>query len=147
MDQEFKWDQRFLGLAEHVAKWSRDPSTKVGAVITDDRNRIISLGYNGFPRGVLDSEERLNNREEKYPRVVHAERNALLFAGKSLDNAILYTWPMQPCAACAGMVIQAGIQKVVTIKCDNERWQREFKISEEMFREAGVKLVIYENQI
>ena len=73
-----KWDKRFLALAEHIARWSKDPSTKIGAVIVDPNKRVVSLGYNCFPRGVEDSEERLENREVKYKIIVHCERNALL---------------------------------------------------------------------
>src|SRR3989344_2191240 len=79
-----KWDRRFLALAEHVAQWSKDPSTKTGAVIVDPNNRVVSLGYNGFPRGVNDLPERLSNRELKYKIIVHCERNALLFARESV---------------------------------------------------------------
>ena len=77
-----KWDMRFLALAEHVSEWSKDPSTQVGAVITHSRSkRVISLGFNGFPAGVEDTEERLEDRTTKYEMVVHAEQNALMFAG------------------------------------------------------------------
>lgn len=137
-----KWDQRFLELAKLVSTWSKDPSTKVGAVIADDR-RIISVGYNGFPEGVFDTPERYNNRDLKYKYMVHAERNALLFANTSVKGMTLYTYPFMPCSECAGMVIQAGIKRVVTLINTNERWQESFKITINMFDEAGVKLVQY----
>ena len=73
-----KWDLRFLEMARNAASWSKDPSTKVGAIIVDDDKRVISVGYNGFPKGVRD-DERLDDRQEKYKIIVHAERNALLF--------------------------------------------------------------------
>jgi dCMP deaminase len=76
-----------LGMAVHVAKLSKDPSTKVGAVILDSKRRIVSGGYNGFPRGVEDSDERLNNRETKLRMTIHAERNALSFATAQLTDA------------------------------------------------------------
>src|SRR3990172_2103187 len=79
------WDSRFLRLAEFVAQWSKDPNTKVGAVIVDGTHRIVSLGFNGFPRGV-DDDERLRNRELKLKLMVHAEMNAILFAGRALDG-------------------------------------------------------------
>ena len=137
-----KWDQRFLELAKLVSSWSKDPSTKVGAVIADDR-KIISVGYNGFPEGVLDTHERYHDRELKYKYMVHAERNALLFANTSVKGMTLYTYPFMPCSECAGMVIQAGIKRVVTLINTNERWQESFKITTNMFDEAGVKLVQY----
>ena len=88
-----KWVKRFFRLANEVATWSKDPSTKVGAVIVGENKQIISQGYNGFPRGVDDTEERYNNREIKYKMVVHAEMNAILNAlynGSSVKGATLY---------------------------------------------------------
>jgi len=143
---DIKWDQRFLELAKLVSTWSKDPSTKVGAVITDDR-RIISVGYNGFPEGVLDSSERYSNREIKYKYMVHAERNALLFANTSLKNTTLYTYPFMPCSECAGMIIQSGIKRVVTLINTNERWKESFEITKNMFDEAGVNLTQYSKNI
>jgi dCMP deaminase len=114
----------------------------VGAVIVDQERRIVSTGYNGLPRGVEDSEERLNNRDLKYKMIVHGERNALLFAQRSVKDCVLYTWPFMPCAACASMVIQSGINRVVAPISDNPRWAEEFKLSEQLFNEAGVELVL-----
>lgn len=139
-DKQAKWDERYLGLAEYIAAWSQDPSTKVGAVIVDEKNRPVSFGFNGLPQGVEDTPERLNNREIKYKMILHAERNALLFATTDLEGCTLYTWPMQPCAACTAMIIQSGIKRVVAKYQDNERWTEEFALSMEMFAEAGVKL-------
>ena len=64
------WDTRFLDLAEHISKWSKDPSTKVGAVIVDSYRRIVSTGYNGFPQGVMDSYDRLTDRDTKYEIII-----------------------------------------------------------------------------
>lgn len=141
-----KWDQRFLELAQLVSTWSKDPSTKVGAVIADDR-KIISVGYNGFPEGVLDTVERYYDRETKYKYMVHAERNALLFANTSVKGMTLYTYPFMPCSECAGMIIQAGIKRVVTLINKNERWKKSFKITQRMFGEAGVRLTQYDKNI
>ena len=102
-----KWDRRFLELAKTVAGWSKDPSTKVGAVITIG-NRIVSLGYNGFAAGVDDSVERYQDRDFKYAAVLHAEENAMLFARGDIRGCIIYTWPMPPCSRCAAKLIQAG---------------------------------------
>ena len=135
-----KWDRRFLALAEHIAQWSKDPSTKTGAVIVDQDNRIISVGYNGLPRKVVDSPERLENREIKYKLIVHCERNALLFARSSVRGCKLYTWPFMSCSVCAGMVINAGITEVVAPFSDNPRWTEDFKLANEIFTEAGVKV-------
>ena len=136
------WNRRFLALAEHIATWSKDPSTKVGAVIVDANRRIISTGYNGFPRGVEDWPSRLDNRDVKYEMIVHGEINAIVFANQSLQGAVLYTWPFMPCSRCAGIVIQSGIRTVVAPYNDNPRWQASFELTEQMFLEAGVQLII-----
>lgn len=139
------WDTRFLDLAEHISLWSKDPSTKVGAVIVDDYRRVISTGYNGFPQGVMDSFDRLSNRELKYEMIIHAEVNAILFAKQDLRDATLYTYPFQPCSRCASMVIQSGISSVVTYECNNERWKSSFDLAKDMFKEAEVELILLKN--
>ncbi len=136
------WDSRFLKLAEHVSTWSKDPSTQVGAVITDQK-RVVSVGFNGFPSGIADN-ERLQDRAEKYPRVVHGEVNAILFAQRSLRWHTLYTYPFVPCSTCAGQVIQAGISRVVAPQYCPDRWKDSFTISLDMFREAGVSVVLFD---
>ena len=135
-----KWDRRFLALAEYIAQWSKDPSTQVGAVIVDSQNRVLSLGFNGFPRGIEDSPERLENRELKYKMIVHGERNALLFAQGSVEKCRLYTWPFMPCSVCAGMIIQAGIIEVIAPVSDNPRWIEDFNLAKGLFQEAGVNV-------
>lgn len=134
-----QWDLRFLALAEHIASWSKDPSTKCGAVIVRPDKTIASVGYNGFPRGVPDKPEFLNNREEKYKRVVHAEMNAILNAREPLQGYTLYTWPFGTCERCAVHVIQAGISSVITIGTDNERWEESINNAWQLYHEAGVK--------
>lgn len=145
--RQTKWDQRFLRLARHWAKeCSKDPSTQVGAVLVNPDKSEVVLGYNGFPPGVADTQERLNDREQKYARVVHAEANAILNARRDLKNWTLYCWPLLPCSGhgaghnCAGLVIRAGIKRVVTedVVLKNPRWRESFIISLEMFAEAGV---------
>lgn len=137
-----KWDKRFLALAEHFAQWSKDPSTKTGAVIVDHNNRIVSVGYNGFPQRVNDSPERLENREIKYKIIIHAEKNAILFAREPIKGYSLYTWPLMPCTPCASLIIQTGIIEVVSPVFDinNPRWIEDFKLSQEIFEEARVKI-------
>ena len=137
-----KWDERFLDLAQLISGWSKDPSTKVGSVIVDDDRRVISLGYNGFPRGVED-DSRLNVRESKYKIITHAEANALLFAAEPLRGYTIYTYPFMPCSKCAGLIIQAGIKRVVSYTNSNERWYEDFEVSRKMFSEAGVKVNEY----
>jgi len=135
-----KWDKRFLELAKLVGSWSKDPSTKVGAVIVDSDNRIVSTGYNGFPRGIEDCEKKLVDREQKYAIIVHAEMNALAFANKSVKDCTLYTWPFQPCSRCAGPIIQSGIKRVVSVVQDDERWKKNFELARQLFDESGIIL-------
>lgn len=138
MEKPSKWQQRFLDLAQHISTWSKDPSTKVGAIIVDDDNRIISVGYNGFPKGVSDTEERYADRNIKYKLIVHGERNAILFAQQSLKGKTLYTWPFGPCPVCAGIIIQSGISKVIFPGTNNPRWVEDIELSKKMFKESGV---------
>lgn len=141
-----KWHARFLRLAEHVATWSKDPSTKVGAVIVGDRRKVLGLGYNGFPRGVVDSGERYGDRPTKYQLVVHAEVNAILNAGQSVEGATLYTWPLPPCNECAKVVIQSGIKRIVVGVSHGSAsmWDEKHAVAMDMFREAGVQRIVAE---
>lgn len=139
-----KWDERFIELARLVAAWSKDPSTKVGAVIVRPDRTIASLGFNGFARGVDDTEERLNNRELKYPLTIHAEANALMSANEKLNGCTLYVTPLLPCHACAGLIIQSGISKVVAecgIVNNPDLWHSSFAIAKKQFEEAGVEII------
>lgn len=138
-----KWDLRFLELAKFISQWSLDPSTKVGAVITDTENRVVSVGYNGFPKGIKD-DDRLNNREIKYQIIVHGEINAIMFANKSLENCTLYTYPFEPCPRCAGIVIQSGIKRIVAPINTVDRWENDFKLSRQLFSEANILIDYYE---
>ena len=127
-------------MAQHVAKLSKDPSTKVGAVIFDDKRRIVSAGYNGFARGVQDSDLRLHDRDTKLKMTLHAEKNAIAFATAPLNGATMFcTHPC--CTQCAAMAIQVGIKHVCWPSPDPafvERWADDMTLSMEMFMEAGV---------
>ena len=138
------WNERFLNLATHISNWSKDPSTKVGCVVVGPDREIRSTGFNGLPRGIEDNDERLNNREIKYPMICHAEENAIMHAariGISLKDCAAYvTWP--PCTRCARSLIQAGIITVIYPK-DTEipdRWVSDFELSINMLKEAGIEL-------
>lgn len=135
-----KWDRRMLSLVDLVASWSKDPSTKVGAAIVDKQNRIISLGFNGFPRAVSDSTEALTDRDEKLRRTIHAEENAILFAGRPIVGFTIYvTHP--PCARCAAKIIQSGIVRVVSLAPTFEfraRWSDDMHSALSMFAETHV---------
>jgi dCMP deaminase len=141
-----KWDSRFLRIAEEVRLWSKDPGTKVGCVLVSDR-RILSTGYNGFPQTISDDLDRYIDRDFKLSITVHAEKNAILNAAKNgtkVEGSTLYvTFP--PCSQCASAVIQAGVAKVV---CPDpasapERWRNNFIAANNLFYEAGVKVLYY----
>jgi dCMP deaminase len=137
------WDQRFLALAAHVASWSKDPSTKCGAVIVDSERRVVGIGYNGFPRHVIDRAYRYNDREEKLRYVVHAEANAILNAVGTTRGCTLYVHPLPCCNDCAKLVIQSGIDEVVSpfpTDAQRERWGTSWSYSDQMFAEAGIKV-------
>jgi dCMP deaminase len=129
-----------VGMAAHVALLSKDPSTKVGAVIFDEKRRVISTGYNGFARGVEDSEDRLVDRDTKLKLTLHAEKNAILFATKALEGCtIVVTHPC--CSQCAAMVVQAGIRHVLFPQPSfgfATRWADDLKLTYQQFLEAGV---------
>ncbi len=138
------WDKRFLKLAKHISEWSKDPSTKVGCVVVGPDRELRSTGFNGLPRGIEDNEERLNNREIKYPLICHAEENAIMHAariGISLKGCTAYvTWP--PCTRCARSLIQAGVSTIVypeNIEIP-ERWMDDFNLSLNMLKEAKISL-------
>ena len=137
-----KWDRRFLALSSHIAAWSKDPSTQVGCVVVGIDREIRSTGFNGLPRGIEDTHERLHDRELKYPLICHAEENAIMHAarvGLSLRGCTAYvTWP--PCTRCARSLVQAGVSEVVfPDKLEiPERWRADFEMSLDMLREAGL---------
>jgi dCMP deaminase len=144
-----QWDRRFLELARHIAQWSKDPSTKVGAVLVDPEMKyVVGMGYNGFARGVYDTVDRLNDRPTKYRFVVHAEVNACIVAGERARGAVLYVWPsflLPPiCADCAKVAIQCGVAQVVGYEESDigrdvdERWRDSILAAREMLLEAGV---------
>lgn len=139
------WDDFFLDMAALIATRSKDPSTQVGAVIVDGNKRIVSMGYNGFARGVDDSGERLNNRDVKYPLTLHAELNAILFAHGDLEQCTIYVWPSPPCTRCAAAIIQTGgIIHVVSPPASKDmlsRWKAELELAEDVLAEAGVVYV------
>ncbi len=135
------WDARFLDMASLVATWSKDPSTKVGAVITRGKF-VVSLGFNGHPAGIDDSDSRLLDREVKYRTIIHAEMNAILSAKQPLDGCTLYVVPLMPCSNCGAVIVQSGIKRVVTLESTNERWLESFEFTRGIFAEAGVDLII-----
>ena len=140
-----KWDERYLRLAKEVSTWSKDPSTKVGAIAVLDGS-VLAQGYNGFPKGVKDDPAKYADRETKYKYTVHAEMNCIFNAaqnGVSLYGSTLYIYPLPACHECAKGIIQAGVVRVVSPCFENEftqkRWEKSCSTTFEMFDEAGIQ--------
>jgi len=144
-----KWNYRFLELAELIASWSKDTSTKTGAVIIGPDKEIRATGYNGLVRKVDDNIPERMERPTKYDFFEHAERNAIYNAcltGTSLKNCTIYC-TLTPCTDCARAIIQTGIKAVVTYeykpKADDPKntWRDKLNYSAQMFKEAGVEYI------
>jgi len=140
------WNLRFMQLADYIAQWSKDRSSRVGAVIVVDKNPI-SMGYNGFPRGCDDDNDERHERPKKYSWVLHAEENAIVNAARNgqrtLGSDMYINW--FPCSRCAGEIVNAGIK---TIYCDkepdwtiNDTWTSDQLIALEKLNEGGVNIV------
>lgn len=138
-----KWDIRYLGLAKEVSTWSKDPSSKIGAVAIGKKGQVLAQGYNGFPRGIKDDLNRYAVKEIKYRYVVHAEQNVIYNAtynGVSLDGSTLYVWGLPVCSDCAKGVIQVGVKRVVMPNQEiPEHWVESFALTSAMFEEAGIE--------
>lgn len=142
--QKTDWHIRYSTLAAHISTWSKDPSRKIGAVVVGDHGQILSTGYNGFPRGIEDSEERLNDRETKYAHTVHAEMNCIYNAsltGTSLKGSTLYVYGLPVCSSCCLGIIQAGIIRVYAVVFDTvpEKWKESGELTTKLFEEAGIE--------
>jgi dCMP deaminase len=136
------WRERFLRLALEVASWSKDPKGGVGAVLVDGRKRIVGLGFNGFPDRIADDPALLRDGAAKLPRMIHAEVNAVLNATNSVHGASLFT-TLTPCAECAKLIIQAGIDAVYRLPHAADRhlsWTDSFVTAETILREAGLRV-------
>ena len=141
------WDARWLDLAQQIASWSKDRSTKIGCIIVGSAGQILSAGFNGLPRGVNDDVDARHERPEKYLWFEHAERNAIYNAarhGIALEGAVMYV-PWFPCADCARAVIQSGLAVLVTSEREADdpllaRWKDHHDVSRIMLGEAGVEV-------
>jgi len=139
------WDAKYIRLADNISLWSKDPSKKIGAIAVGIDGQILSQGYNGFPRGINDTNERYLDREVKYKFIVHAEMNCIYNAtltGVSLKGSTLYVSGLPICSECAKGIIQVGIRRVVMNSADKvpPNWQESWTISKALFAEAGVEV-------
>ena len=161
IEKEMKWIEYFFDICKVVSTKSKDPSTKVGSIIVNSGNSIISTGYNGFPIGVNDnlitikegkpfSNERYE-REKKYLWTSHAEENAICFAARNgikLEGSKLFVVGMRPCSRCSRLIIQSGIKEVYVLnnvdETTLERWKEDFDIAENMFKESKIKFISFD---
>ena len=142
-----KWDKRYLELAKEISTWSKDPSTKVGAIAVSDQGGVIAQGYNGFPRGVVDTHSRLLDKETKYKYIVHAEMNCIYnaaYQGSCLVGSTMYVHGLPVCHECAKGIIQSGIIRVVSTKIKEPtviamKWKQSMKLTMDLFSEVGIK--------
>ncbi|WPX95939.1 deoxycytidylate deaminase [Candidatus Bandiella euplotis] len=157
MATHYSWDEYFMTMAYLISMKSKDPSTRVGAVIVDEDKEIRSTGYNGLPRGVTDKPDRYADKNYKYLASNHAEENALLYCarvGTAIKNCSLYTTWI-PCSRCAKSIIQVGIKEVIfdanfpgnLVSNQNEYWRESIQISKEILLEANVKIREYDKKL
>jgi len=143
MDTKDKWNRRYLELAKFISAWSKDPNKQVGAVITE-KNRVVGIGYNGFPRGIADTPYRLETKELKNLIMIHAEVNALYSSGGKGDT--IYVYPCLPCSQCLGNIAQYGIKTVVVPSIDlDSSWN--FDLTLELAKEAGITIIALQGEL
>ncbi len=140
-----RWDLKFMGLARHIAGWSKDQSRGVGCVIVGPYNEVRTTGYNGFPRGIDDSVEARHQRPAKYSWTEHSERNAIFNAARTgvrVEGCRLYVTTLYPCVDCARAIVQSGIASVHCVPPDfsDPVWGDQFRIAQMMFQEGGVSV-------
>lgn len=147
-----RWDRHFLQLELAHAKMSKDPSTQVGSIIVGPDRELLSAGFNGLPRGVEDTPERLGDRETKLKLIVHAEMNAILAAARNgvrLKGCTLYlaatddsglVWGGPPCTRCTVEIIQAGLSEIVSFEPKKipSRWHADLATAREIIDEVGM---------
>jgi dCMP deaminase len=139
-----KWIDRYLGLAREVSTWSKDPSRKIGAVAVSATGQVLSTGYNGFPKGIIDLKERYDDRPTKYRYVVHAEMNCIYNAtynGTSLYGSSMFVWGLPICSECAKGLIQVGIKNLYWKSGEESvpvSWVESFEFTKELLDEAGI---------
>jgi len=137
------WNQKFIRLAKEVSTWSKDPSRKIGAVAVGSKRQILATGYNGFPRGILDTPERYSDRPTKYRLICHAEANVIFnstYTGVSLDGADMYVWGLPVCSECCKGIVQVGIKRVFwsTDQEIPQKWMESMETSNSIFQEVGI---------
>lgn len=138
-----KWDERFMDMALMVSRWSKDPNTQMGAVLVSQDKRHISVGYNGFPRNIMDN-ARLFDRDLKRQLMEHSERNAIYNCpwDPHLISTTIYVTG-NPCLDCSKAIVQSGIQKVVALSYDFlPLWKDNMELARALLEEAGLSVTL-----
>lgn len=137
-----KWERRFLNLAREVSSWSKDPSTRVGAVLVRPDHTVAGIGFNGLAPGVDDS--RASDREFKIASVIHAEENAILSSRDSaLSECGLYVWGLAPCAHCVAVALRKGVRRFVGVQlADRPEWNRSAEFARLQCSDAGASYTV-----
>ena len=143
VERQHKWDLRYLQLAKTIASWSKDPSSQIGAIAVGAKGQVLAQGYNGFPRGMVDSPQHYKNKTVKYARIVHAEMNMIFnasFNGGCLNGSSVYVSGLPTCSDCAKGLIQVGVKELIMPQQKIEdRWYDSWQRSKEYYKEAGLK--------
>lgn len=149
VDEALYWDGYFMALAFVSAKRSKDPSTKVGACIVNEDKKVVSLGYNGMPKGNDEKfpwgRDAKSVKDNKYAYVIHAEINSILNTNVSLKNCVMYT-SLYPCSNCAKTIVQSGIKEIVYQE-DKYHDEEDAHISREILRISGIKTRIIKTNV
>ena len=147
------WDEYFINIAEQVKLKSKDKNTQIGVVVVGKDNSIVSTGYNSFARGINDDIDERQEKPEKYFWFDHAERNAIYNAariGLSTLGTTMYMTCGISCADCARAIINSGISKIILRTgrgATTQKWQESSKRSMQMFKEAGIEVIYFENNL
>jgi len=143
------WDDYFMNLVYLLAMRSKDASTRYGAVIVNNNNRIISTGYNGFAQGINDNVPERQERPEKYFWFIHAELNAIINAKTDTEGFKMYVNGM-PCTGCANAIINAGLKKVIIDSVwdkPTDKWDAEFERVHQLFFEAKIEIIYWKGEL
>lgn len=143
-----KWHKRYIQLAQLIASWSKDPSSKVGSVAVRDGS-VLSLGYNGFNRGITSVNEEDCSREDKYKFVIHAEENVICNAAGNrvtLEGATIYVSGLPPCERCVRLLVQCRIKMIVAYETEywhtRKDWMDSWDLSQRILNECSVKVLV-----
>ena len=141
-----RWINHFIEMAQLVSTMSKDPNHKIGAVIVDQNNRVISTGFNGFAHGIKDSNERLENKDIKRLLMLHAEENAILHAKQDLKGCYIYIYGYPPCVHCMSLIIQSGLSCIYykNSRKDNtvsDYWKENLELSKKLADEVHIPIV------